>query len=61
MKIRLHGTEAECKDTTERMMAFLNVVSVSDPYPDRAASTLVRVYVEVRPAVSATERPVRVL
>jgi hypothetical protein len=51
MKIRLMGTAAECV-----RLAFLlrfgppefEVVEISPPYPDRGASELVRVCVEVR-------------
>jgi hypothetical protein len=50
MKIRLHGTEDECREVTERLREALNVVSVSAPYPDRGESLLVRVYIETRPS-----------
>ena len=51
MKIRLMGTAADCA-----RLAFLlrygppelEVVEISPPYPNRGASELVRVYVEVR-------------
>jgi hypothetical protein len=49
MKIRLHGTEDECRELAGRLPAIADVVSVSEPYPDRGASRLVRVYVETRP------------
>lgn len=49
MKIRLHGTEPECRDLAGRLPAICEVLSVSEPYPDRGASRLVRVYVEARP------------
>jgi hypothetical protein len=49
MKIRLHGTEDECRDLAGRLPAITDVLSVSEPYPDRGASRLVRVYVETRP------------
>jgi hypothetical protein len=48
MKIRLHGTEEECQEVAERLRAVVGVLSVSDPYPDRGRSLLVRVYVEAR-------------
>jgi hypothetical protein len=50
MKIRLHGTKEECKFTATVLtqVSWLRVVSVSEPYPDRGASVLVRVYVEAR-------------
>lgn len=48
MKIRLHGTKEECRDVAGRLAAIVDVLAVSEPYPDRGASVLVRVYVEVR-------------
>ena len=45
MKIRLHGTEDECLELAGRLPAITDVLSVSEPYPDRGASRLVRVYV----------------
>jgi hypothetical protein len=56
MKVRLHGTREEVAEATRRLLEVLDVVSVSDPYPDRGASVLVRVYLEVRldPSRSAT-------
>ena len=48
MKIRMHGTEDECRAAAALIEAGLEVVSASDPYPDRGASRLVRVYLEVR-------------
>lgn len=48
MKIRLHGTEEECREAAERLPGIVEVLSVSAPYPDRGASVLVRVYVEAR-------------
>ncbi len=50
MKIRLHGSEDECRDLAGRLPAICEVLAVSEPYPDRGASRMVRVYVEVRPA-----------
>jgi hypothetical protein len=71
VKVRLHGTPAEVDQATRRLLQVLDVVAVSDPYPDRGASALVRVYLEVRldPAGSAappspgraTRRPRRAL
>jgi hypothetical protein len=46
VKIRLHGTEDECRDTTELLESVMTIQSVSEPYPDRGRSVLVRVYVE---------------
>ena len=48
MKIRLHGTENECRQVAERLAGIVEVLAVSAPYPDRGASVLVRVYVEAR-------------
>ena len=50
MKIRLWGTEDECREAAERLMHCpgLVVLSVSEPYADRGASVLVRVFVEAR-------------
>jgi hypothetical protein len=48
MKVRLHGTPAEVAEATRRLAEVLDVVAVSQPYPDRGASVLVRVYLEVR-------------
>jgi hypothetical protein len=49
VKIRLHGTGDECRELAGRLPAITDVLSVSEPYPDRGASRLVRVYVECRP------------
>ena len=63
MKIRLEGTPQECQQAAPLLGEVLDVVSVSDPYPNRGQSRLVRVYVEVRPTASArstaTTRPPR--
>lgn len=48
MKIRLHGTEEECREVAERLAGVVEVLAISAPYPDRGASVLVRVYVEAR-------------
>jgi hypothetical protein len=47
MKVRLHSTPAEVAAATRRLVEVLDVVAVSDPYPDRGPSVLVRVYLEV--------------
>jgi hypothetical protein len=54
VKIRLHGTEDECRELAERLAAITDVLSVSEPYPDRGASRLVRVYAECRPYPEST-------
>jgi hypothetical protein len=48
VKIRLEGTPTECEQAAPRLAEVFDVVSVSDPYPNRGRSLLVRVYVEVR-------------
>jgi hypothetical protein len=48
VKVRLHGTRVEVAEATRRLPQVLDVVSISEPYPDRGASVLVRVYLEVR-------------
>jgi hypothetical protein len=55
MKIRLWGTEDECKRMAQLLIDApgFGVVSVSDPYADRGASVLVRVFVEARLDASA--------
>jgi hypothetical protein len=58
VKVRLWGTPAEVDQATRRLVDVLDVVAVSGPYPDRGASVLVRVYLEVRPA-PAPARPAR--
>jgi hypothetical protein len=50
MKIRLWGTEDECKRMAQLLIDApgFDVVSVSDPYADRGAPVLMRVFVETR-------------
>jgi hypothetical protein len=48
VKIRLHGTEEECREVAGRLAGIVEVLAISAPYPDRGASVLVRVYVEAR-------------
>jgi hypothetical protein len=48
MKLRLEGTLAECEQAAALLSQTFEVVSASDPYPNRGRSRLVRVYVEVR-------------
>jgi hypothetical protein len=49
VKIRLHGTEEECRETAELLESVLVIQSVSEPYPDRGRSVLVRVYIDAIP------------
>jgi hypothetical protein len=48
MKIRVNGTESECRAAAERLGQVLGVLSVSRPFPDRGTSRLVRVYIEAQ-------------
>jgi hypothetical protein len=48
VKLRLHGTPAECQAAARRLAEVFDVVAVSGPYPDRGRSVLVRVYLELR-------------
>ena len=49
MKIRLHGTEDERRETAELLESVMLLQSVSEPYPDRGRSVLVRVYIDAIP------------
>jgi hypothetical protein len=51
VKIRLWGTTDECRQMAQLLIDApgFDVVSVSEPYADRGASVLVRVFVEARP------------
>ena len=49
MKIRLHATEDECREAAELLEQIMLIQSVSEPYPDRGRSVLVRVYVDAIP------------
>ena len=44
-----HGTKEECREAAELLAEVLLVQSVSEPYPDRRGSVLVRVYIEAAP------------
>jgi hypothetical protein len=46
VKIRVHGTEDICREVVEQLGSLFTLLSVSDPYPDRGRSVLVRVYIE---------------
>ena len=56
MKIRLHGTEDECRETAELLETVLVIQSVSEPCPDRGRSVLVRVYIEAIPRPGRRDR-----
>lgn len=54
MKIRLHGTEEECREGLQVLESVMLIQSVRGPYQDRQhseleRSVLVRVYVEAIP------------
>ena len=54
VRIRLHGTEDECRETAELLESVLLIQSVRGPYQDRQRSELersmlVRVYIEAIP------------
>ena len=49
MKIRLHGTKDESRETAGLLESVLVIQSVSEPYPDRGRIVLVRVYIEAIP------------
>jgi hypothetical protein len=49
VKIRLWATEDECREAVELLEQVMVLQSVSEPYPDRGRSVLVRVYVEAIP------------
>jgi hypothetical protein len=57
VKLRLHGTRKEVAVATRRLVEILDVLAVSGPYPDRGASVLVRVYLEVRLAPTSPATP----
>lgn len=49
MRIRLHGTEDECRRTAEALTHALEVLDTSRPYPDRPPSRMVRIYLTIIP------------
>ena len=49
MKLRLQGTAEECEEAVELLGSIMLIQSVSEPYPDRGRSVLVRVYIEAIP------------
>jgi hypothetical protein len=44
MRIRLEGTEDECRAAADAIAAVLDVHETSRPYPNRPPSRLVRLY-----------------
>lgn len=59
MKIHLHGTQDECREMAGLLAQIMTIQAVSEPYPDRSRSVLVRVYVEgiPRPAAEDEAQP----
>ncbi|SCK05865.1 hypothetical protein [Streptomyces sp. WMMB 322] len=53
MRIRLHGTEDECRPTADHLAEHLDVLDISRPYPDRPPSRLVRLYLTANPPTDA--------
>jgi hypothetical protein len=60
VKLRLHGTVGEVAEATRRLVQVLDVVSVSDPYPDRGpacgSGSTSRSAWTTRPATGTTGR-----
>jgi hypothetical protein len=58
MKLRLHGTPAECAAATERLRRTpgLHIADESRPYPDHAGE-LVRVNLTVHVDPTSNDRP----
>jgi hypothetical protein len=48
MKIRLHGTAEDCEQAVRRLATVFKLEEISEPYPDRGRSVLVRVYLTAR-------------
>jgi hypothetical protein len=49
VKLRPLGTAEECREAAELLESIRLLQSVSEPYPDRGRSVLVRVYIEAIP------------
>jgi hypothetical protein len=49
VRIRLHGTEEECRETVKLLGSVMLLQSASEPYPDRGRSVLVRACIEAIP------------
>ncbi|MEU6562663.1 hypothetical protein [Nocardia nova] len=56
MKIRLTGTLPELREAGALLGQVFDVLELSEPCPNRGASTLYRLYVEPGSAPSATSR-----
>jgi hypothetical protein len=70
VKIRIMGTEAECRDVPALLPAIVDVLSADGPRPSRNSPRLMFLYIEARPAhpgtllpglqhITATARPAR--
>ncbi|MCD0482792.1 hypothetical protein LO771_10375 [Streptacidiphilus sp. ASG 303] len=57
MRIRLHGTEDECRRTADTLVTVLDVLDVSRPYPYRSQSRLVRLYLTAALPDATEEKP----
>jgi hypothetical protein len=58
MRLRLHGTRAECAAAAERLRRTpgLHITDQSRPYPDRGGD-LIRVYLTVRFGPTSGDQP----
>jgi hypothetical protein len=57
VKIRIMGTEDECREAVARLAAIFDLLSADGPYANRGGSRLVRVYAEVRLDLPARHAP----
>lgn len=56
IKIRLNGTQKECELVADKLSEQFEILSLSEPYPDRGYSKYVRVYINVKIKDSAEEK-----
>ncbi|MEV7229704.1 DUF3970 family protein [Polymorphospora sp. NPDC051019] len=56
MRIRLHGTEAEIAAALTALTKIFNIRYISRRHPDRAPSTLERIYLDAAPRASKEAR-----
>ncbi|MFD8589215.1 hypothetical protein ACFV1B_06690 [Streptomyces sp. NPDC059637] len=56
MRIRLEGTDDECRRAAKAIAAVLDVLETSRPYPNRPPNRLVRLYLTTAPAAPAVEK-----
>ncbi|MER5887264.1 hypothetical protein ABT160_25870 [Streptomyces sp. NPDC001941] len=57
MRIRLHGPALDCLRTARLLENVFEVLEMSQPYPDRPPSRLVRIYLTVTPPEQPLRRP----